>query len=200
MGDSEGLPPESASCTRSSLPRITRSNMKSLNRQFRTFLGESRYRGQPAGKWLTDDKARAEPETLPVVHVSYHDASVMPSGPANPSHCLGAPEMAARSADSRRFPWGNDPVKWARARKPRQIDPVMSFPEEASPYGAFLTWLATCKNGRKTGTTRSTHSTPANRMAENPMTLPTCPQLERTTAVGYGARKSREFVPRRRSV
>ena len=35
------------------------------NRQFRVFLGETHYRGQPAGKWLTDDKARAEPETLP---------------------------------------------------------------------------------------------------------------------------------------
>ena len=34
------------------------------NRQFRLFLGESHYRGQPAGKWLTDEKARAESENV----------------------------------------------------------------------------------------------------------------------------------------
>ena len=45
--------------------------------------------------------------------------------------------MAARSTDARRFPWGNDPAKWSRPRTVRQIDPVMSFPEDVSVYGVF---------------------------------------------------------------
>ena len=45
--------------------------------------------------------------------------------------------MAARSTDGRRFPWGNDPAKWSRPRTARQIDPVMSFPEDVSAYGVF---------------------------------------------------------------
>ena len=44
------------------------------NRQFRLFLNETHYHGQPPGKWLTDDKARAESELLPVTMVNAHDA------------------------------------------------------------------------------------------------------------------------------
>jgi formylglycine-generating enzyme required for sulfatase activity len=46
-------------------------------------------------------------------------------------------EMAARSTDGRRSPWGDEPVKWSRPRAARQIDPVMSFPEDVSPYGVY---------------------------------------------------------------
>ena len=45
--------------------------------------------------------------------------------------------MAARSTDGRRYPWGDDPVKWSQNRVFRQIDPVMSFAEDRSPYGIF---------------------------------------------------------------
>ena len=47
----------------------------------------------PPGKWLTDEKARAEPETMPVVHVNFHDADVVCG--------LG------RQADPDRGPMGN---------------------------------------------------------------------------------------------
>lgn len=46
-------------------------------------------------------------------------------------------EMAARATDARIHPWGNAVAAWERKRAPKQIDPVMSFPSDLSPYGAF---------------------------------------------------------------
>ncbi len=45
--------------------------------------------------------------------------------------------MAARSTDGRKYPWGDDAAKWSRPRVFRKVDPVMSFPEDRSPYGIF---------------------------------------------------------------
>jgi formylglycine-generating enzyme len=107
------------------------------NRQFRTFLLESHYRGQPSGKWLTDDKARAEPEGSPVVHVNFHDTEAFATWAGKQLPTEAQWEMAARSTDGRRYPWGDEAVKWSRARVFRQIDPVMTFPEDKSPYGVL---------------------------------------------------------------
>ena len=46
-------------------------------------------------------------------------------------------EMAARGGDGRLYPWGFNPPIWDKKREPRQIDPVMSFPNDLSPFGAF---------------------------------------------------------------
>ena len=107
------------------------------NRQFRVFLGETRYQGQPAGKWISDEKMRAEPENLPVVHVNFQDAEAFTAWAGKQIPTEAQWEMAARSIDGRRYPWGDDPPKWSRSRTTRQVDPVMSFPEDKSPYGVF---------------------------------------------------------------
>jgi formylglycine-generating enzyme len=136
MGNSDGQPAERpAHQVRLSTYYIDQHEV--TNRQFRLFLREARYRGQPTGKWLTDDKARAEPETYPVVHVSFHDANAYAgwAGKKIPSEAQW--EMAARSTEARRFPWGDNPAKWSRPRTARQIDNVMSFPEDVSAYGVF---------------------------------------------------------------
>ena len=44
-------------------------------------------------------------------------------------------EMAARSTDGQLFPWGSKPINLARPRAPGQLEPVMSVPEDVSPYG-----------------------------------------------------------------
>jgi sulfatase modifying factor 1 len=107
------------------------------NRQFRIFLNEAHYRGQPPGKWLTDEKARAAAELLPVVYVNASDAKAFAdwAGKSLPTEAQW--ELAARSTDGRRHPWGYDPPSWSRTRALRQIDPVMTFPEDASPFGVF---------------------------------------------------------------
>ncbi len=107
------------------------------NGQFRTFLKEANYHGRPPGKWLTDDKARAEDPKLPVVMVNAHDAKAFAEWAGKQLSTEAQWEMAARTTDSRRYPWGDEPAKWSRPRTYGQIDPVMTFPEDASPYGVF---------------------------------------------------------------
>jgi formylglycine-generating enzyme len=136
MGNNEGLPPERpAHEVRLSTFYIDQHEV--TNHQFRIFLKEAKYHGQPPGKWLTDEKARADPETLPVTHVNFHDANAYAGWAGKQLPTEAQWEMAARSIESRRFPWGNDPARWSRPRTVRQIDDVMSFPEDVSAYGVF---------------------------------------------------------------
>lgn len=46
-------------------------------------------------------------------------------------------EFAARTTDGRRHPWGDPPANWSKPRAPRQIDRVMSFGSDLSPYSVF---------------------------------------------------------------
>ncbi|MDB5351138.1 MAG: hypothetical protein JWN86_2385 [Planctomycetota bacterium] len=74
---------------------------------------------------------------LPVVNVTQAEARAYAqwAGKALPSEAQW--EMAARTPDGRLHPWGNPKAQWDRTRDPKQIDPVMSFPNDLSPYGAF---------------------------------------------------------------
>lgn len=106
------------------------------NRQFRTFLHEAQYKGNPPGKWLVG-AARSENENLPVVQVNANDAKSFADWAAKQLPTEAQWELAARSFDGRLHPWGNDPAKWSKPRAFRQIDPVMAFSEDLSPYGAY---------------------------------------------------------------
>jgi len=136
MGCNDGQPAEApAHQVRLSTYYIDQHEV--TNRQFRIFLSEAHYHGQPAGKWLTDTKVRAEPENLPVAHVNYHDAVSFATWAGKQLPTEAQWELAARSADGRKYPWGDEPPKWSKERASRQIDSVMSFPEDKSPYGVF---------------------------------------------------------------
>ncbi len=136
MGNNDGPPQESpAHQVRLSAYYIDQHEV--TNGQFRSFLGESHYRGQPPGKWLTNDKARAEDPKLPVVIVSAYDAKAFAEWAGKQLPTEAQWEMAARTTKSRRYPWGDGPAQWSRPRTYGQIDPVMTFSEDASPYGVF---------------------------------------------------------------
>jgi formylglycine-generating enzyme len=136
MGNDDGQPSEApAHGVRLSTYYVDQHEV--TNRQFRLFLNESHYRGQPPGKWLTDDKARAESESLPVVMVNAHDALAFAEWAGKQLPTEAQWEMAARSSDNRRYPWGNEPIKGSRPRVLHEIEPKMSFADDHSPYGAF---------------------------------------------------------------
>lgn len=112
-------------------------NLEVTNGQFRTFLRETRYRGQPPGKWLTDDKMRSMPDRAPAVYVSYHDAEAYAMWALKRLPTEAQWELAARTTDGRRHPWGDQPPQWSRPRKFHQVDIVGSFPQDISAYGVF---------------------------------------------------------------
>ena len=136
MGNDEGQPSEApAHAVRLSTYYVDQHEV--TNRQFRLFLGETHYRGQPPGKWLTDEKARAEPESLPVVMVNAHDAKAFADWAGKQLPTEAQWEMAARSSDNRQYPWGDQPIKGPRPRDLLAIEPKMSFADDVSQYGAF---------------------------------------------------------------
>jgi len=116
--------------------------------QFRRFLAETRYRGRPTYTWPAFDDKDPQADARPMVMVSQADAAAFAewAGKALPTEAQW--EAAARTTDGRVFPWGDDPPNYSRKRAPRQIEPVMSFPEDKSPYGVFdlagnaLEWTA----------------------------------------------------------
>jgi formylglycine-generating enzyme required for sulfatase activity len=76
-------------------------------------------------------------DDLPVVMVSAREASDYSywAGKRLPTEAQW--EASARSPDGRIYPWGPSPPSWSKPREYKQIDPVMSFPSDVSPYGVF---------------------------------------------------------------
>jgi formylglycine-generating enzyme required for sulfatase activity len=136
MGD-EGTEPGNAPAHPVRLSTYYIDQHEVTNRQFRTFLEDTHYHGHPPGRWLTDEKQRSLPDSAPVVFVSYQDAEEYAIWAQKRLATEAQWEMAARSPDGRRYPWGVQPARWAHPRKFQQIDLVGSFPEDVSPYGVF---------------------------------------------------------------
>jgi len=104
--------------------------------QFRLFLKETRYRGQPPHSWSEDFK-KDPSDSIPMVMVSARDAQAYADWAQKKLPTEAQWEMAARGTDGRLFPSGPDPISYSRPRATRQLEPVKSFPEDVSPYGVF---------------------------------------------------------------
>jgi formylglycine-generating enzyme required for sulfatase activity len=105
-------------------------------RQFGLFLKETHYHGQPAHNWSEDTKHNTS-ESCPMVMVTARDAQAYAEWALKQLPTEAQWEMAARATDGRLFPSGPEPIKYSKPRAPRQAEPVMSYPEDISPYGAY---------------------------------------------------------------
>ncbi|MGA2706367.1 MAG: SUMF1/EgtB/PvdO family nonheme iron enzyme [Isosphaeraceae bacterium] len=133
MGNDNASPAE-APAHKVSLPTYYIDQHEVTVRQFRLFLAEMHYRGQPRRSWSEDFRQNPS-ETLPMVMVNALDAQAYSEWALKQLPTKAQWEMAARSTDGRLYPWGSEPINLPKPRAPGQLEPVMSVPEDASPYG-----------------------------------------------------------------
>jgi sulfatase modifying factor 1 len=104
--------------------------------QFELYLKETGK--QPPAKFSPKPQAKpGEADNLPAVNITAREAKAYCEWAGKYLPTEAQWEAAARTTDGRPHPWGAEPPKWDRERAPRQIDPVMSFPLDQSPYGLF---------------------------------------------------------------
>ncbi len=106
-------------------------------RQYELFREDSARRGVRLNAPPTELAKVSPTPDHPIVLVSAREAKAYAdwAGKALPTEAQW--ELAARTPDSRPFPWGATAPIWATPREPKQIDKVMSFPTDLSPYGVF---------------------------------------------------------------
>ena len=108
-------------------------------RQFLLFQKEAGRRADRARALAKDPELATidDIEDTPVVMVSAREATDYAKWAGKRLPTEAQWEASARTPDGRIYPWGTEKPQWSRPRAPRQIDPVMSFPQDTSPYGVF---------------------------------------------------------------
>ncbi len=193
MGDDRGNPEEAPAHTvRLSTFYIDQHEV--TIRQFRTFLEKSHYPGKASGGGYSEERLRDASADSPAVFVNYREAEnfALWAGKRLPTEAQW--EMAARSTDGRRYPWGDQPIKWSKPRELHQVDPVMSFPEDSSVYGVYdmagnvMEWTRDWYDARY-------FQKFANKIAENP-TGPATQRLHSIQRVVKGGSKNGSVAAR----
>ena len=113
--------------------RITRYPV--TNAEYEAFVNATGHTPPPHWK---HGKVSAEEATLPVVHISWYDADAYAQWAQGRLPTEGEWEKAARGADGRIYPWGNEFEPSGDQEGPLltdQLTPVGNRPAAVSPYG-----------------------------------------------------------------
>ncbi len=112
------------------------------NAQYKKFIGATNVPAPRCPAWNLDTKEiRKGFENYPVTNVTWNDAAAYAKWAGKRLPTEAEWEKAARGADGRLFPWGNEfvasnAITLARRPLPKSPAPVGSAPAGASPYGA----------------------------------------------------------------
>jgi formylglycine-generating enzyme required for sulfatase activity len=134
----EGIPPHETPLHQVELPAFFIGKTPVTNAQYEAFV---RLSGHDAPKGWLLRKAPAGKNEQPVTQVSWQDAAAYcawltaESGRTYRLPSEAEWEKAARSTDSRRYPWGNAWQENCCNCGSSQIAAVTAFPDGASPYG-----------------------------------------------------------------
>ena len=136
MGN-DGGPPRKAPAHKVRLSPYYIDQHEVTVRQFRLFLKETHYRGQPPHSWSEDFKQDPS-DSLPMVMVNARDAQAYAEWAQKQLPTEAQWEMAARCDRRPALPLGPRPDQLLPAPRDRgRLEPVKSFPEDVSPYGVY---------------------------------------------------------------
>jgi formylglycine-generating enzyme required for sulfatase activity len=107
------------------------------NRQFELFLRDAGARSDRSQALARDGGRVSVSEDFPAAMVSAKDARDYAEWAGKRLPTEAQWEKAARGTDGRLYPWGAEPPAWVRPRVPLQVDAVMTYPIDLSPYGAY---------------------------------------------------------------
>ena len=133
----EGSEPGEAPAHRVRLSTFYIDKHEVTNRQFDQFVKESGPKAERDRALSREKGGVSLSEDHPAVLVSGREAGEYADWAGKRLPTEAQWEMAARGNDNRLYPWGPFPPNWERPRMPHQIDAVMSFPSDLSPFGAY---------------------------------------------------------------
>jgi formylglycine-generating enzyme required for sulfatase activity len=136
MGDDESSPAE-APAHRVRVRTFYMDQHEVTVGQFQQFLKETGFRGNPPRSWTPGENGVPKALNAAMVLVNARDAKAYSEWAGKQLPTEAQWEMAARTEDGRRVPWGQGDVPWGNSRTPRQADTIMAFPEDCSPYGVY---------------------------------------------------------------